>query len=270
MQRFRSLHCVRDDGQCRDNEGLAIDVHKKNPRRVFFVGLDASRLYMSIIDAQNITRQYNLGGTVFKALDGVSLTINQGEFVSIVGKSGSGKSTLMHILGLLDRASSGKLFFAGQNVYELDDAKLAKLRSNEIGFVFQSFNLLARTGTLDNVLLPSVYTSKKYDAKSRALAILEKVGLLDKLKNTPAQLSGGQQQRVAIARALINDPAVILADEPTGNLDSKSGDEVLQLLKSFHKEGKTVIIVTHDDDVAKNAKRLVRITDGQIVSDTTI
>jgi len=225
---------------------------------------------MLIVDAQNIVRQYSLGGSVFTALDGVNLKIERGEFLSIVGKSGSGKSTLMHILGLLDRATTGKLFFSGSNVYELDDAKLAKLRSNEIGFVFQSFNLLARTGTLDNVILPSVYTSKKYDARKKGLEILEKVGLLDKLKNTPAQLSGGQQQRVAIARALINDPAIILADEPTGNLDSKSGGEVMQLLKTLNKEGKTVILVTHDEDIARNARRVVRIADGKIVSDQTL
>lgn len=212
-------------------------------------------------------RQYELGGSVFKALDGVNLKIDAGEFVSIVGKSGSGKSTLMHILGLLDRATSGNHYFSGTDVSTLDDAQLAKLRSNEIGFVFQSFNLLARTPALQNVLLPSVYTSKKYDAQERALALLEKVGLSDKLKNTPAQLSGGQQQRVAIARALMNEPVIVLADEPTGNLDSKSGEEVLNVLKQLNQEGKTVIIVTHDDDVASNAKRIVRIADGLIVAD---
>lgn len=225
---------------------------------------------MIVIETQNLVRQYNLGGIIFKALENISVKINQGEFVSIVGKSGSGKSTLMHILGLLDRPSSGKLLFRGADISSLDDRQLSKLRSNEIGFVFQSFNLLARTGVLDNVLLPSVYTSKKYNAPTRALEILRKVEMTDKLKNTPAQLSGGQQQRVAIARALINDPTVILADEPTGNLDSKSGEDVLNLLKSLHDEGKTVIIVTHDDDIAKKANRMIRIADGKIVSDQVI
>jgi len=225
---------------------------------------------MIIIDAQNLVRQYNLGGTIFKALDGVSLSVDQGEFLSIVGKSGSGKSTLMHVLGLLDRPSDGKLYFKGKDISTLADTELAKLRSNEIGFVFQSFNLLARTSSLDNVLLPSIYTSKKYDARERALEILKKVELSDKLKNTPAQLSGGEQQRVAVARALINDPAVILADEPTGNLDSKSGEEVLALLKSLHSEGKTVVLVTHDDEIAANAKRIIRLADGKIISDKNI
>jgi putative ABC transport system ATP-binding protein len=225
---------------------------------------------MTVIETQNIEKKYDLGGGVFKALDGISLKIENGEFVSIVGKSGSGKSTLMHVLGLLDRASSGKIFFKGQDISLLEDGELAKLRSDEIGFVFQSFNLLARTSALENVLLPSVYTSKVYNARVRALEILEKVELSDRLNNTPSQLSGGQQQRVAIARSLINDPSVILADEPTGNLDSKSGSEIMLLLKSLNKEGKTVIIVTHDDDIAANAKRMIRITDGKVVSDQAI
>lgn len=225
---------------------------------------------MAILEAQHISRQYTLGGSIFNALDDVNLKIERGEFVSIVGKSGSGKSTLMHILGLLDQVSTGKLLFNNSDVSKLDDVELAKLRSDEIGFVFQSFNLLARTGTLENVILPSVYTSKKFAAKDRALSLLAKVGLTDKLKNTPAQLSGGQQQRVAVARALMNDPGILLADEPTGNLDSKSGEELLNLLRSLHEEGKTVIIVTHDDDIAKNANRIVRISDGKIVSDQKI
>lgn len=225
---------------------------------------------MIILKAQNIIKEYSLDGMKFKALDGIDLEIKKGEFVSIVGKSGSGKSTLMHILGLLDRCTSGRVFFNGLDVSKLNDASLAKLRSDEIGFVFQSFNLLAKTSALDNVLLPSLYTSKKYNAREKALFLLEKVGLADKTQNTPSQLSGGQQQRVAIARALINDPTIILADEPTGNLDSKNGADVLSLLKKLNSEGRTVIIVTHDEDIAKEANRIIRISDGKIVSDNIL
>jgi len=222
------------------------------------------------IRTTNLIKQYSLGGSVFKALDGISLAIGKGDFFSIVGKSGSGKSTLMHILGLLDRPTEGRVFFANRDISTMDDTELATLRSNEIGFVFQSFNLLARTSSFDNVILPSVYTSKKYNVHMRAMDLLARVGLSDKLANTPSQLSGGQQQRVAIARALVNDPSVILADEPTGNLDSKSGEEVLALLEELHKEGKTVIIVTHDGDIAARADTTVRLADGKIALNASI
>lgn len=225
---------------------------------------------MSLIKAENLVKSYDLGGSLFHALNDVSLEIEEGEFVSIVGKSGSGKSTLMHLLGLLDHVNSGKLIYAGKVTSELSDKELAALRSAEIGFVFQSFNLLARTKALDNILLPSIYSKKKLNFAKRAQELLNLVDLEDKRSNTPSQLSGGQQQRVAIARALINDPKIILADEPTGNLDSKSGNEVLVLLKKLNNDGKTVIIVTHDDEIAQTAKRLVRIADGKITEDKKI
>ena len=228
---------------------------------------------MPLIKVSDVHKEYELGGELVKALGGVNLEIEKGEFTSIIGKSGSGKSTLMHIIGLLDRPTRGEIYYREKNVFELSDAARAQLRGAAIGFVFQSFNLLARTSALDNVVLPTTYVDAKAGdkpANQRALEILEKLGLGDRLKNTPGQLSGGQQQRVAIARALVNDPDIILADEPTGNLDTKSGEEVIKILGSLHNEGKTVIIVTHDEDLAAVTKRRIRITDGKIVEDKRV
>jgi putative ABC transport system ATP-binding protein len=219
-----------------------------------------------LIKAVNIAKRYKLGASIVSALDGVSLEISEGEFVAIVGKSGSGKSTLMHILGLLSKPSEGELFFDNTSISDLDDTALARIRRDKIGFIFQSFNLLARTSSLENVLLPITYTRKPND-HHRAVELLTRVGLQDRMESMPSQLSGGQQQRVAIARALINDPSVVLADEPTGNLDTKSGEDVLNLLRELNAEGKTMIIVTHDEDIANFAQRLIRISDGKIIED---
>lgn len=219
-----------------------------------------------LIKLNNISKEYLLGDTLVRAVDDISLDIFKGEFISILGKSGSGKSTLMHMIGLLDRPTKGTLKFEEIDVSKMTDNELASVRSDKIGFVFQSFNLLARTSALENVLLPTVY-SKNKNKYAQALEILNKVGLGERMKNTPAQLSGGQQQRVAIARALINDPSVLLADEPTGNLDSKSGKEILKLLHTLHENGKTVIIVTHDESISYLTDRVIKISDGKIVED---
>lgn len=219
-----------------------------------------------ILELKNVVKTYISGNTQFNALDGVSFQIHEGEFVSITGPSGSGKSTLMHIIGLLDNPTSGQVLLQGRDISKLDENQMARIRNVTLGFVFQQFNLLAKTSSLENTMLPLLYSdvpkSKRQDI---ALEMLTKVGLNDKLKNTPAQLSGGQQQRVAIARALVNDPKIILADEPTGNLDSKSGKDVLDLFHHLNKkEGRTIVIVTHDMDIARQANRIIIIKDGKV------
>jgi len=215
----------------------------------------------------NVTREYEMGGETFKALDNVTISIKKGEFVAIMGPSGSGKSTLMHIIGCLDRPTSGSVYIEKKNVVKSNDKQLAEIRNTHIGFVFQQFNLLRRTSALANVALPLVY-AKVPILKRQEIArnMLEKVGLSDKENNRPSQLSGGQQQRVAIARALVTSPSILLADEPTGNLDTKSGKDIMAIFRKLHKEGKTVILVTHDEYVARHANRIIRIIDGKITN----
>lgn len=219
-----------------------------------------------VLELKNIVKSYNTDDAIFTALDNVSLKINEGEFVSITGPSGSGKSTLMHIIGLLDNPTSGEVLLNGKNISKLKENQLAQLRNITLGFVFQQFNLLAKTSTLENVMLPLLYSDVPKSLRTKlGLQMLNKVGLEDKLKNTPAQLSGGQQQRVAIARALINNPKIILADEPTGNLDSKTGAEIIKFLHKLNKEeGRTIVLVTHDPELAKEANRTIIIKDGKI------
>lgn len=223
----------------------------------------------ALISLSKVKKSYKLGEDVLvEALRGVDLEIKKGEFVAIVGPSGSGKSTLMHMIGILDKPTSGTVNLDGKDISKLKEEELAVIRNKYIGFVFQAFNLLSKTSASDNVELPLIYSGdSKATRKKKAEEELTKVGLGERLDHTPSQLSGGQQQRVAIARALVTKPSLILADEPTGNLDSKSGREILDLLKSLNKDGNTIVLVTHDMDIAKNAKRIVEIRDGVITND---
>jgi putative ABC transport system ATP-binding protein len=219
-----------------------------------------------MIEIQDITKIYRLGDVEVRALDGISLQVESGDWVGIMGPSGSGKSTLMNIIGCLDQPTAGSYKLDQVEVARMGDEELAGVRNRKIGFVFQTFNLLSRTTALANVELPLVYAGEK-DRRARAIAALERVGLGERLHHRPNELSGGQQQRVAIARALINDPAIILADEPTGNLDSRSGAEIMALFHQLHAQGMTIVMVTHDSEVGQQCRRIVRIRDGQIMAD---
>jgi len=221
-----------------------------------------------LLQLKNVSMVYQVGPEEIRALNGVSMEIEEGEFVAVMGPSGSGKSTFLQVASLLNNVTSGEILFKQKDVTKYSEVELARLRNKEIGFVFQQFNLLARTSALENVELPLVYGGViASERKRKATEILGKVGLSDRLSNTPAQLSGGQQQRVAIARALVNEPSIIFADEPTGNLDSKSGEDIKNLLINLHKEGKTIIMVTHEQEVAEIAKRIVLFQDGEILYD---
>ena len=225
-----------------------------------------------LIKIDNVTKDYIDDGLVTPALRGVSFGIDKGEFLAVMGSSGSGKSTLMHIIGFLDKLTSGEYIFDNQNAISFDDDELAEIRNQKIGFIFQSYNLLARTSVLDNVLLPTIYTPNlnKKKIEKKALDLLNKVGLSERINHNPNQLSGGEQQRVAIVRALINRPRLILADEPTGNLDSKSGQEVMEILQDLNEDGHTILMVTHEKYVAECARRIMVLRDGKIISDEKV
>jgi putative ABC transport system ATP-binding protein len=219
-----------------------------------------------MIELENITKVYRLGKVAVNALRGVSLTIGEGEMLAIIGASGSGKSTLLNIIGLLDRPTSGRYLFNGADTSQLNDNQLAELRNKKYGFVFQDFNLLPRTTALANVELPLIYRGGVSRRRERAQEALAQVGLSDRANHKPNEMSGGEQQRVAIARALVNDPWLILADEPTGNLDTKSGAGIMSIFHRLHQSGKTIVLITHEPDIAAQAQRTVRIQDGRIVA----
>ncbi len=227
-----------------------------------------------VIELEDLTRVYQMGETEVRALDGVTLQVERGEFLAVMGPSGSGKSTFMNIVGCLDRPTSGRYVLEGVDVSSLGRDARAEIRNDKIGFVFQNFNLLSRTSALENVELPLLYSKKskltEVESRARALRCLERVGLGDRWDHTSAQLSGGQQQRVAIARSLVNEPAILLADEPTGNLDSRTSEEVMAIFQALNDEGKTVVLITHEPDIAQFARRVVTFRDGKVLSDVAV
>ncbi len=222
----------------------------------------------NIIQIKEVVKNYFVGTQIVRALRSVDINIDKNEYVAIMGPSGSGKSTLMNIIGCLDTPTSGKYILNNRDVSKLPDNQLAEIRNNEIGFIFQTFNLLPRYTTLENVMLPLIYAGlPKHERKKRAIEVLESVGLGDRITHRPNELSGGQKQRVAAARALVNHPSIILADEPTGNLDSKTSIDMMELFNDIHDRGNTIIIVTHEEDIAKYARRIIRLMDGKVESD---
>jgi putative ABC transport system ATP-binding protein len=221
-----------------------------------------------IIQAKNLTKHYTVGSTIVRALDGLDIDIDKGSYIALMGPSGSGKSTLMNILGCLDTPSSGAYFLNDKDVSQVDDDSLAGIRNKEIGFIFQTFNLLPRYTALENVALPMIYAGiPKRERLSRATEVLEKVGLGDRVTHKPNELSGGQRQRVAVARALVMNPSIIFADEPTGNLDSKTSEGIMQLFDEIHQDGNTLIVVTHEEEVAARAQKIIRLRDGKLDSE---